>query len=59
MGSGELQWKDYGPFGLLTPVANITGQGFFHCLGTNVNAGTGANREMSEAVGNLLNRKTL
>ncbi|KAL7519551.1 hypothetical protein ACHAWX_004352 [Stephanocyclus meneghinianus] len=34
----EVQWNDYGPFGLLTPFHNISGKGYFHCLGTNLSA---------------------
>eukprot|EP00804_Cyclotella_cryptica_P003410 CCRYP_018561-RC/>CCRYP_018561-RC protein AED:0.13 eAED:0.13 QI:3308/1/0.91/1/0.36/0.5/12/0/77 len=35
---GGAQWDDYGPFGLLTPLNNVTGKGYFHCMGTNVSA---------------------
>eukprot|EP00970_Alexandrium_tamarense_P011717 scaffold2566_cov125-Alexandrium_tamarense.AAC.20 len=28
----DAKYHDYGPFGLLKPVANITGQGYFHCF---------------------------
>lgn len=42
---GTSRWNDYGPFGRLTPFHNISGTGYFHCLGTNlttayVNSGT-------------------
>jgi hypothetical protein len=32
------QWDDYGPFGLLTPLHNVSGKGYFHCLGSNLTA---------------------
>lgn len=30
------KWDDYGPYGLLIPVYNISGKGYFHCFGTNL-----------------------
>ncbi len=30
----DVNYDDYGPFGLLKPAANLTGAGFFHCVGT-------------------------
>jgi len=33
---GTPLWNDYGPFGLLTPIHNISGKGYFHCLDTNL-----------------------
>lgn len=32
---GFSKWNDYGPYGLLTPIHNVSGKGYFHCLGTN------------------------
>ena len=32
------KWDDYGPYGLLLPVYNISGKGYFHCFGTNLTA---------------------
>lgn len=41
------EWNDYGPWGLLKPIHNISGKGYFHCMGTNntavkISSGTGA-----------------
>jgi len=30
------KWDDYGPYGLLIPLYNISGKGYFHCFGTNL-----------------------
>ncbi len=32
----DAKYDDYGPFGLLKPEANITGQGYFHCYNPDV-----------------------
>ena len=38
-------WDDYGPYGFLKPVHNVSGKGYFHCFGENntvVEVATGA-----------------
>ena len=34
----KSKWDDYGPYGLLIPLYNISGKGYFHCFGTNLTA---------------------
>ena len=27
----DMIWSDYGPYGFLTPMHNVSGKGYFHC----------------------------